>query len=229
VPQRGGRTVWYRCLVQQLPTALGFRCAILCAAAAALVSLLGWFCFRQNVEMSVPSPGMVAEGRRMALSLRHRICLSRGEIVNTMVRGGMGHYVEFRALDGAFIHLPSKTPSKDATTYPNAAIYKVPCAKRDLFVSKAFSLIEKRRLSKFLQFCLDWSTTQSGGEVMERNEAGLGQGRSLMRCVLATCAHHCFWFHFPHFIAAANCRPQNKAQVSNYTYDPDVPFPAFLK
>lgn len=69
---------------------------------------------------------------------------------------------------------------------------------------QAFSLLEKRNLGKFLQFCLDLHTAQMGGDVESRNEEGLGQSRSLTR-------------------------PQNKAQVSNYKYEPEKPFQEFLQ
>lgn len=47
--------------------------------------------------------------------------------------------------------------------------------------AQAFSLLEKRHLGKFLQFCLDLHTAQMGGDVESRNEEGLGQSRSLTR------------------------------------------------
>ena len=93
-----------------------------------------WF---QNVHWSDPPALLVDQGRRMALSLSHRLCLCRGELVNTMVRAGMGHYVEFRALDAAFIHLDKDgAAATRPSSYPHASLCKVPCAKRDVFQSK---------------------------------------------------------------------------------------------
>lgn len=58
---------------------------------------------------------------------------------------------------------------------------RVPCSKADVFGTKLLTPLEKRRLMKFLLFASDWGLQRAGEDVLARNEAGLGRGRSLRR------------------------------------------------
>lgn len=57
----------------------------------------------------------------------------------------------------------------------------MPCSKADVFGTKLLTPLEKRRLMKFLLFASDWGLQRAGEDVLARNEAGLGRGRSLRR------------------------------------------------
>lgn len=84
---------------------------------------------------------------------------------------------------------------------------RVPCSKADIFSTKLLSPLEKRRLMRFLLFASDWGLQRAGEDVLSRNEAGLGRGRSLRR-------------------------PQNReAASSDFDYDAyaDKPFREFLE
>ncbi|CAM9323865.1 unnamed protein product [Scytosiphon promiscuus] len=58
---------------------------------------------------------------------------------------------------------------------------RVPCSKADVFGTRLLTPLEKRRLMKFLLFASDWGIQRAGEDVLARNEAGLGKGRSLRR------------------------------------------------
>lgn len=58
---------------------------------------------------------------------------------------------------------------------------RVPCSKADVFGTKLLTPLEKRRLMRFLLFASDWGLQRAGEDVLARNEAGLGRGRSLRR------------------------------------------------
>eukprot|EP00903_Cladosiphon_okamuranus_P013595 g12662.t1 len=64
---------------------------------------------------------------------------------------------------------------------PGLSLSRVPCSKADVFGTKLLTPLEKRRLMKFLLFASDWGLQRAGEDVLARNEAGLGQGRSLRR------------------------------------------------
>lgn len=102
-------------------------------------------------------------------------------------------------------------PNNTATDNHVKAAFKlglsrVPCSKADIFSTKLLTPLEKRRLMKFLLFASDWGLQRAGEDVLSRNEAGLGRGRSLRR-------------------------PQNReAASSDFDYDAyaDKPFREFL-
>lgn len=81
----------------------------------------------------------------------------------------------------------SSQPSAPGSTVSTAAattrlgLSRVPCSKADVFGTKLLSPLEKRRLMKFLLFASDWGLQRAGEDVLARNEAGLGRGRSLRR------------------------------------------------
>lgn len=64
---------------------------------------------------------------------------------------------------------------------PRLALSRVPCSKADVFGTKLLTPLEKRRLMRFLLFASDWGLQRAGEDVLARNEAGLGRGRSLRR------------------------------------------------
>lgn len=68
-----------------------------------------------------------------------------------------------------------------APSTPVLALSRVPCSKADVFGTKLLTPLEKRRLMRFLLFASDWGLQRAGEDVLARNEAGLGRGRSLRR------------------------------------------------
>eukprot|EP00904_Undaria_pinnatifida_P006085 jgi/Undpi1/2606/HiC_scaffold_13.g05985.m1 len=111
---------------------------------------------------------LVRLSRSFNLDLTSQVLLATGPAVDTLVSSGVGNYLEFKDMQGA--------PST-----PVLALSRVPCSKADVFGTKLLTPLEKRRLMRFLLFASDWGLQRAGEDVLARNEAGLGRGRSLRR------------------------------------------------
>jgi RAB protein geranylgeranyltransferase component A len=77
--------------------------------------------------------------RRYALSLFPAILPSRGPLIQTLINSGVSKYVSFRMLDSVSV-------------WQEHGIRRVPGSKEQVFKDKEISLMEKRRLMKFLMF-----------------------------------------------------------------------------
>eukprot|EP00736_Rhodelphis_marinus_P001630 Rmarinus@m.13492 len=84
-----------------------------------------------------------AHSRRFMLDLNPRMTFSRGEEVDLIVRSGIGHYLEFKALEGTYLGINGR----GANTIELAAI---PCSKKDLFKSKAIPPKERLPILRLL-------------------------------------------------------------------------------
>ena len=62
---------------------------------------------------------------------------ANGALANWIVNANIGHYVQFRCLDGVFVYFDQE-------------IHRVPCSKSEIFTSSVLSLSEKRILTRFL-------------------------------------------------------------------------------
>ena len=79
--------------------------------------------------------------RRYALSLFPAVLPSRGPLIQTLINSGVSKYVSFRILDSVSIW-------QEGTE----GIRRVPGSKEQVFKDKEITLMEKRRLMKFLMF-----------------------------------------------------------------------------
>ncbi|KAI8092542.1 GDP dissociation inhibitor-domain-containing protein [Halteromyces radiatus] len=73
-----------------------------------------------------------------------KILPSRGDLVEILIRSGVGRYMEFKSVDDMFIFDHTKRRME-----------KVPGSKEDVFVNKSISLPDKRKLMKFLKYAMD--------------------------------------------------------------------------
>lgn len=71
---------------------------------------------------------------------------TRDALVETLIRSGVGRYLEFKSVDDIYI-------------LDDNSLVKVPSSKEDVFTNKSVSLIEKRKLMKFLTFAMDFEET----------------------------------------------------------------------
>ncbi|KAI8061549.1 GDP dissociation inhibitor [Gilbertella persicaria] len=69
---------------------------------------------------------------------------SREDLVEALVRSGVGRYLEFKNVDDIYIFDKAKK-----------ALEKVPSSKEDVFTNKSVTLVEKRKLMKFLTFAME--------------------------------------------------------------------------
>lgn len=79
--------------------------------------------------------------RRYALSLFPAVLPSRGPLIQTLINSGVSKYVSFRILNSVSVWEGA-----------NETIRRVPGSKEQVFKDKEISLMEKRRLMKFLMF-----------------------------------------------------------------------------
>ncbi|XP_077983640.1 rab proteins geranylgeranyltransferase component A 2-like isoform X2 [Glandiceps talaboti] len=81
------------------------------------------------------------EWRRFNIDLAPKILFSRGSLVELLISSNISRYAEFKCVTRILTHL-------------NGKIEQVPCSRSDVFSSKYVSMLEKRMLMKFIEFCL---------------------------------------------------------------------------
>ncbi|ORZ25121.1 hypothetical protein BCR42DRAFT_314577 [Absidia repens] len=82
--------------------------------------------------------------RHYNLDTTPKILPSRGDLVEILIRSGVGRYMEFKSVDDMYVF-----------DHDDHRLEKVPGSKEDIFVNKSISLIDKRKLMKFLKFTVD--------------------------------------------------------------------------
>ncbi|CAG8802637.1 10627_t:CDS:2, partial [Dentiscutata erythropus] len=104
--------------------------------------------------------------KRYNLDLAPKMVPCRGEIIELLISSGVGRYLEFKAMDKTYVY---SADTFDKVSY-NITIYRwdggtdsvdhpVPCSKEDVFTNKSITLIEKRKLMRFLTFALDYTNS----------------------------------------------------------------------
>jgi RAB protein geranylgeranyltransferase component A len=90
--------------------------------------------------------------RKVIVDLRPRFTLARGPLTDLLVRSGVANYVEYKPLDGAFVVAAAAGGARGSSPW---RLRRVPASKADIFGDADLSLLEKRRLMKFLLFAHD--------------------------------------------------------------------------
>ena len=83
---------------------------------------------------------ILSRSRDYAISLSPSVLPATGPLITALVQSGVARYGAFKLLDAIGIY------------GTNGTVETIPASKEDVFKSKALSLIEKRRLMKFLMF-----------------------------------------------------------------------------
>ena len=124
---------------------------------------------------------MIRKSNRFSIDLTPRLLLCRGEAVDALVKSGVNNYVEFKSVDSLHIARCGSTPG-------TLNIQPVPCTKSDVFKSTALSMMDKRKLMKFIRFCSDLAAEEAakekgeaGGALTLNDQGATGRGRSLQR------------------------------------------------
>lgn len=81
--------------------------------------------------------------RKFNLDLAPKLLYSRGPIVELLISSNIARYVEFKCISRV---LTWREGDRDN-------LLVVPCSRSDVFTTSAVSLVEKRLLMKFLEFC----------------------------------------------------------------------------
>ncbi|KAI8645496.1 GDP dissociation inhibitor-domain-containing protein [Parasitella parasitica] len=87
---------------------------------------------------------LLNKSRSYNLDTTPKLLGAREDLVETLIQSGVGRYLEFKNVDGIFIF--------DQTS---RALEKVPSSKEDVFTNKSVTLIDKRKLMKFLTFAME--------------------------------------------------------------------------
>ena len=103
-------------------------------------------------------PTLKKRSRSYALSLTPTLIPANSIFVDTLVSSGVSNYVNFRLLEGIGVYDEGEGKGKG-----KGRIRKVPASKEDVFKDPTLSLIEKRRLMKFLMWAgsAEWDTEDS--------------------------------------------------------------------
>ncbi|CEP18908.1 hypothetical protein [Parasitella parasitica] len=87
---------------------------------------------------------LLNKSRSYNLDTTPKLLGAREDLVETLIRSGVGRYLEFKNVDDIFIF--------DQTS---RGLEKVPSSKEDVFTNKSVTLIEKRKLMKFLTYAME--------------------------------------------------------------------------
>ena len=69
----------------------------------------------------------------------------RGSLIDLLAKSNCGRYIEFKALSKIFSSV-------------NGDLELVPCSRADMFTTKSLSMIDKRKMMRFLSFCAEYDS-----------------------------------------------------------------------
>ncbi|KAI8375448.1 GDP dissociation inhibitor [Blakeslea trispora] len=87
---------------------------------------------------------LLQSSRSYNLDTTPKLLRSNEDLVSILVRSGVGRYLEFKNVEDVYIF--NKT---------SQTLEKVPSSKEDVFTNKSVTLVEKRKLMKFLTFAME--------------------------------------------------------------------------
>ncbi|VDO61494.1 unnamed protein product [Heligmosomoides polygyrus] len=103
-----------------------------------------------NAEQKTIREVVESEWRRFSIDLVPKVLLARGSMVQTLCDSEVAKYAEFKCVD-RFLCIRDDSEEK-------LAYSRVPCSKGDIFQDETLEMVDKRRLMKFMTFCLEWNT-----------------------------------------------------------------------
>nr|XP_020469592.1 rab proteins geranylgeranyltransferase component A 1-like [Monopterus albus] len=90
---------------------------------------------------------LVKEGRRFNIDLISKLMYSRGSLVDLLIKSNVSRYAEFKNVTRIL-------------TYRHGSVEQVPCSRADVFASRQLSVVEKRKLMRFLTSCVEETEEQ---------------------------------------------------------------------
>uniref|UniRef100_G3QCN1 Rab proteins geranylgeranyltransferase component A n=1 Tax=Gasterosteus aculeatus aculeatus TaxID=481459 RepID=G3QCN1_GASAC len=90
---------------------------------------------------------LVKEGRRFNIDLVSKLLYSRGSLVDLLIKSNVSRYAEFKNVTRIL-------------TYRHGNVQQVPCSRADVFASRQLSVVEKRKLMRFLTSCVEETDEQ---------------------------------------------------------------------
>ncbi|KND01101.1 uncharacterized protein SPPG_04191 [Spizellomyces punctatus DAOM BR117] len=86
---------------------------------------------------------LLTQSRQFNIDLAPKLLYNRGPLVELLISSGVGKYLEFKALESVYLSWQGKCEL-------------VPGSKEDVFSNQSVSLVDKRRLMKFLTFAVEY-------------------------------------------------------------------------
>uniref|UniRef100_A0A3Q2ZE82 Rab proteins geranylgeranyltransferase component A n=1 Tax=Kryptolebias marmoratus TaxID=37003 RepID=A0A3Q2ZE82_KRYMA len=90
---------------------------------------------------------LVKEGRRFNIDLVSKLLFSRGSLVDLLIKSNVSRYAEFKNVTRIL-------------TYRHGNMEQVPCSRADVFASRQLLVVEKRKLMRFLNSCMEETEEQ---------------------------------------------------------------------
>ncbi|XP_061607454.1 rab proteins geranylgeranyltransferase component A 1 [Phyllopteryx taeniolatus] len=85
---------------------------------------------------------LLKEGRRFNIDLISKLMYARGSLVELLIKSNVSRYAEFKNVTRIL-------------TYRHGNVEQVPCSRADVFASRQLTMVEKRKLMRFLASCLE--------------------------------------------------------------------------
>ncbi|XP_029924308.1 rab proteins geranylgeranyltransferase component A 1 [Myripristis murdjan] len=96
----------------------------------------------EPVKKKISYAQLLKEGRRFNIDLVSKLMYSRGSLVDLLIKSNVSRYAEFKNVTRIL-------------TYRHGNVEQVPCSRADVFASRQLSVVEKRKLMRFLTSCLE--------------------------------------------------------------------------
>uniref|UniRef100_A0AAQ5Y0I7 RAE1/2 domain-containing protein n=1 Tax=Amphiprion ocellaris TaxID=80972 RepID=A0AAQ5Y0I7_AMPOC len=96
----------------------------------------------QPTRKKISYAQLVKEGRRFNIDLVSKLMYSRGSLVDLLIKSNVSRYAEFKNVTRIL-------------TYRHGNVEQVPCSRADVFASRQLSVVEKRKLMRFLTSCVE--------------------------------------------------------------------------
>ncbi|XP_037543666.1 rab proteins geranylgeranyltransferase component A 1 [Nematolebias whitei] len=90
---------------------------------------------------------LLKEGRRFNIDLVSKLIFSHGSLVDLLIKSNVSRYAEFKNVTRIL-------------TYRHGNVEQVPCSRADVFASRQLSVVEKRKLMRFLTSCMEETEEQ---------------------------------------------------------------------
>lgn len=104
--------------------------------------------FPSSSDQSTPDPDFMKDSRIYAISLLPCLVPASGPIITSLIASGVSRYGGFCLLNSVAMC----TPLDDKRPEDEWELKRVPSSKEDVFKDRSLSLLDKRKLMKFLMF-----------------------------------------------------------------------------
>uniref|UniRef100_A0A671TQW9 Rab proteins geranylgeranyltransferase component A n=1 Tax=Sparus aurata TaxID=8175 RepID=A0A671TQW9_SPAAU len=101
----------------------------------------------EPIKKKISYPQLLKEGRRFNIDLVSKLMYSRGSLVDLLIKSNVSRYAEFKNVTRIL-------------TYRHGKVQQVPCSRADVFASRQLSVVEKRKLMRFLTSCMEETEEQ---------------------------------------------------------------------